>query len=213
MKTDIVIIGAGGFGREVKCLIDSINDSSKEKIYSIVGFIDDGIPIGSKIHGIEVLGGMDCLNDLPNNTKFVLAIGNPRTKKNIYHHLDPNSLVSLIHPNVKVNTTISVGKGSIICEGTVITCDIDIAECVTINLNCTVGHDSTIGKFTSIMPGTNISGEVELAEGVYVGTGATIINQVAVGEYTIVGAGAVVTKDLPPNCTAVGAPAKPIKFH
>lgn len=213
MRKEIVIIGGGGFGREVKCLADSINDSLNKEVYSIVGFIDDGIPVGTKIHGIEVLGGLEYLKNLPATISLVLAIGNPVTKKEIYKRLDPNALLTLIHPSVKLNNTISVGRGSIICEGTVITCDIDIAECVTINLNCTVGHDSKIGKFTSIMPGTNISGEVELAEGVYMGTGATIINQVAVGDYTIVGAGAVVTKDLPSNCTAVGAPAKPIKFH
>jgi len=63
------------------------------------------------------------------------------------------------------------------------------------------------------MPTVNISGEVDIQKGVYVGTGAKIINQLTIGEYTIVGAGAVVAKSLPKNCTAVGIPAKPIKFH
>jgi serine acetyltransferase len=59
----------------------------------------------------------------------------------------------------------------------------------------------------------NISGEVIAGECVYGGTGAKIINQVEIGEGTIIGAGAVVAKSLPPNCTAVGIPAKPVKFH
>lgn len=63
------------------------------------------------------------------------------------------------------------------------------------------------------MPLVNISGEVKIGEGVYVGTGAKIINQLEIGDYTIVGAGAVVSKTLPAKCTAVGVPAKPIKFH
>ena len=63
------------------------------------------------------------------------------------------------------------------------------------------------------MPSVNISGEVIVGEGVYVGTGAKIINQLEIGDYTIVGAGAVVAKPLPAKCTAVGVPAKPIKFH
>ena len=62
------------------------------------------------------------------------------------------------------------------------------------------------------MPSVNISGEVTIGEGVYIGTGAKLINQIEVGEYTIVGAGAVITKTLPSKCTAVGTPAKPIKF-
>jgi serine acetyltransferase len=63
------------------------------------------------------------------------------------------------------------------------------------------------------MPSVNISGEVHIEQGVYVGTGAKIINQLTIGKSTIVGAGAVVSKSLPENCTAVGIPAKPIKFH
>ena len=63
------------------------------------------------------------------------------------------------------------------------------------------------------MPTVNISGEVNIGEEVYVGTGAKIINQLEIGENTIVGAGAVVAKTLPANCTAVGIPAKPIKYH
>ena len=63
------------------------------------------------------------------------------------------------------------------------------------------------------MPSVNISGEVIIKEGVYIGTGAKIVNQLDIGENTIVGAGAVVSKSLPANCTAVGIPAKPIKFH
>ena len=63
------------------------------------------------------------------------------------------------------------------------------------------------------MPTVNISGEVTIGEGVYVGTGAKIINQLEIGKNTIVGAGAVVAKSLPADCTAVGVPAKPIKYH
>ena len=76
---------------------------------------------------------------------------------------------------------------------------------------CTVGHDITIKSYASFMPSVNISGEVIIHEAVYVGTGAKIINQLEIGENTIVGAGAVVSKSLPSNCTAVGIPAKVIK--
>ena len=63
------------------------------------------------------------------------------------------------------------------------------------------------------MPTCNISGEVVIEEGVYCGTGVKIINQTSIGAGAIIGAGAVVTKPIPANCTAVGMPAKPIKFH
>ncbi|MDT8414444.1 MAG: acetyltransferase, partial [Flavobacteriaceae bacterium] len=91
--------------------------------------------------------------------------------------------------------------------------NIYIEDFVTLNLSCTVGHDTTIKKFSSFMPSVNISGEVIIHEKVYVGTGAKIINQLEIGSETIIGAGAVVAKSLPEKCTAVGIPAKPIKFH
>ena len=78
---------------------------------------------------------------------------------------------------------------------------------------CTVGHDAMIDNYCSFMPSVNISGEVKVGEVVFVGTGAQIINQVEIGYNTIIGAGATVVKSLPANCTAVGMPAKPIKFN
>lgn len=82
-----------------------------------------------------------------------------------------------------------------------------------LNLGCTVGHDTIIKDYAAFMPSVNISGEVTIGAGVYVGTGAKIINQLEIGEYTIVGAGAVVAKTLPAHCTAVGVPARVVKFN
>jgi acetyltransferase-like isoleucine patch superfamily enzyme len=70
-----------------------------------------------------------------------------------------------------------------------------------------------IGDYCSFMPSVNISGEVVIEDLVYVGTGAKIINKVNVGKNTIIGAGTVVTKSLPSNCTAVGIPAKVVKMN
>jgi sugar O-acyltransferase (sialic acid O-acetyltransferase NeuD family) len=119
--------------------------------------------------------------------------------------IDPNAIIGV--------ENVSIGHGTVICAGVIITCDIDIKEYVTLNLSCTVGHDTVIKQFSSFMPSVNISGNVMIEKGVYIGTGAKIINQLKIGEKTIVGAGAVVAKSLPPNCTAVGIPAKPIKIN
>ena len=70
-----------------------------------------------------------------------------------------------------------------------------------------------MGDYSSFMPSVNVSGEVIIGNEVYVGTGAKIINQLEIGESTTIGAGAVVSKSIPANCTAIGIPAKPINFH
>ena len=121
---------------------------------------------------------------------------------------------SLIHPNVLIGSDeVIIGNGCIICASNIITVNISIGNFVILNLGCTVGHDTRIGDYCSFMPAVNISGEVIIENSVYVGTGAKIINLLTIGNSTIVGAGAVVSKSLPEKCTAVGIPAKPIKYH
>lgn len=209
---EIVIIGAGGFGREVKVLIDDINKISPTYIFK--GYYDDGFDKGILINGYRVLGSISDLNDSSTSMQVAVAIGDPNTKRRIIEQLNNPNIVypTLIHPSVICSEDfVSVGMGSIICAGNILTCNIEIQDFVILNLMCTVGHDTTIKRYSSIMPSVNISGEVILNESVYIGTGAKIINQLEIGENTIIGAGAVVSKSLPSNCTAVGIPAKIIK--
>jgi sugar O-acyltransferase (sialic acid O-acetyltransferase NeuD family) len=211
---NIIIVGAGGFGREVKTIIDALNKISKN--YNFLGYYDDNITKGTLVNNFPVLGSIADLNFQKTKLAVVLGIGNPKTKEKIIKSLSNDLLVfpTLIHPSVILSDDlVSIAKGCIICAGTIITCNISIGKFVTINLLCTVGHDTVIEEFSSFMPSVNISGEVRIEKSVYVGTGAKIINQLTIGKYTIVGAGAVVSKSLPENCTAVGIPAKPIKFH
>lgn len=212
---DIIIIGAGGFGREVQWLIEEINEAIPT--YNLIGFYDDGVKRGTSVNGLMVLGGIDDLILSGNHLAVAIAIGNPSIKQQVHLRLKANinfTFPNLIHPQVEVwNIGNTLGSGNIICKGNILTVNITLGSFIVLNLGCTVGHDTKIGDFCSIMPGVNLSGEVELHRNVYVGTGAKIINQLQIGENTIVGAGAVVFKSLPGNCTAVGIPAKPIKFH
>lgn len=212
---DIAIYGAGGFGREVACLVNAINEITPT--WNLIGFFDDGFLKNSIVNGIPVLGGIKDVNDWKKNLSLVLAIGSPRIKKMIFTQID-NCFISyptLVHPSVLIGDSrfVKIGRGCIICARVIITVNVKIDDFVTLNLDCTVGHDSNIGKYTSFMPTVNLSGEVDVGEEVYIGTGAKVINRLNIGVGTIVGAGAVVSKSLPPNCTAVGIPAKPIKFH
>lgn len=210
----IAIIGAGGFGREVKTIIDAINKVNP--LYDFIGFFDDGIAKGMLVNNYPILGGISDINAYDEELSIVVCIADPQIKKKVISKINnPNiNFPTITHPKVSVNQEfVAVGKGCVICEGTIITCNIEIKNFVILNLMCTVGHDTIIEDYCSFMPSVNISGEVKIEQGVYVGTGAKIINLLEIGENTIVGAGAVVSKSLPPNCTAVGIPAKPIKFH
>lgn len=215
MNEKIIIIGCGGFGREVKTLIDQINKI--KKTFELIGFIDDNKNSPNNINGLPYLGCIDILQlSQYKGVSLCFGIGDPMTKFKIYEGLKNEDFrfPTLIHPKAIISEDyVRIGKGCIITAGVIITCNINIEDFVTLNLSCTVGHDTTIKNFSSFMPSVNISGEVIIHERVYVGTGAKIINQLEIGKETIVGAGAVVAKSLPEKCTAVGIPAKPIKFH
>jgi sugar O-acyltransferase (sialic acid O-acetyltransferase NeuD family) len=209
---DIAIFGAGGFGREVKMLIDQINQSNPR--WRFYGYFDDGIQKNTLINGYPVKGTAQDLLTLDRELYVVFAIGNPKVKKSVVENAKVNEYLkfpTLVHPTVLMDTDfVHLGEGCIITANNVITTNINIGKHVIVNLSCTIGHDTSIGDYSSIMPGVNISGEVAMREGAYVGTGAKIINQLTLGEWSVVGAGAVVSKDVAPHTTVVGVPAKPL---
>jgi sugar O-acyltransferase (sialic acid O-acetyltransferase NeuD family) len=212
----IAIFGCGGFGREVlSIVIEKINAQQKE--WEFVGFYDENKEKGTLINNYPVLGGISELNAISSPLGLVIAIGDPSIKKKVLNLLN-NRIISfptLIHPNTVIanNKFSSIGEGCIVGPGNILSVNTKIGNHVIIDTLCSVGHDTIIKDFVSVMPGVNISGEVVIGEAVFIGTGAKIINRVEIGRETIVGAGAIVSKSLPAKCTAVGIPAKPIKFN
>lgn len=210
----IVIIGAGGFGREVGWLIERINGN--KPLWDLKGFIDDGIEAGTIIHGYPVLG---CVEDIIHWDEIlfvVCAIASPNIRRRIQKEISQNSNLvfpNLIDPSVMYSDTVILGQGNIICGGTIMTVDIEVGDFNIINLNCTIGHDVRISSFVTIYPNVSVSGNVKLNDFTEFGTGSQVIQGITVEQGTIVGAGAVVIRDLPGSCTAVGNPAKPIKYH
>lgn len=209
---DIVIVGAGGFGREVAWLIEDINEENPQ--WNILGFVDDNESIqGEQLGEYKVIGTTDYLMEKELNV--VIAIANPVIRQNIYNKIKDteNIFPTLIHPSAIFSDSVTFGQGVVISAGNIVTVDITIEDFVIIDRSCNIGHDTMINKFSTLLPSTTISGNVYIEENILIGTGSTIIQGLTVGKKSIIGAGAVVTKDIPENCTAVGVPAKPIKYH
>lgn len=209
---DIVIIGAGGYGREVTWLLEDINKENPQ--WNILGFIDDNESIqGKQLGEYKVIGTTDYLFE--KELTVVIAIANPFIRREVYNKLKDtkNIFPTLIHPSVIYSDSVTFGQGVIVSAGSIVTIDITIEDFVIIDRGCNIGHDTKISKFSTLLPSTTVSGNVHIEENLLIGTGSTIIQGLTLGENSIIGAGAVVTKDIPMNCTAVGIPAKPIKFH
>jgi sugar O-acyltransferase (sialic acid O-acetyltransferase NeuD family) len=212
--TPLVIFGAGGFAREVLELVRDINAESLT--YDVIGFLDDDRRLhGTVSNGLPVLGDSSWLERRLPLPAMVLGLGNPALKRRIAERVRGSirTFPVLIHPSVVMSKYVECGPGVIIAAGNILTCNIRLGEFTLLNLACTVGHDVAIDRFSTIAPGVNVSGEVHIQEGCDVGTGSVVIQRLSIGAWSVIGAGAVVTKDIPANCTAIGVPAKPFKFR
>ncbi|MEW6273939.1 MAG: acetyltransferase [Bacillota bacterium] len=212
----LVIIGAGGFAREVAWLVEDINAVKKE--WELLGFIDENpVNHGKVLNGYPVLGdfGFFVHRQFGETVYTVCAVGSPYAKINLVKKAAQCGLqfTNLIHPSVKMSRYVELGTGNIICAGNIITVNVSISNHIIVNLNCTIGHDVIIQDYVTILPGANISGGVKINNGCDIGTNVSVIQGINIGEWSIIGAGAVVIRDIPPYCTAVGVPAKPVKFH
>jgi sugar O-acyltransferase (sialic acid O-acetyltransferase NeuD family) len=211
---DLIIFGASGFGREVAWAAERQNKVGP--IWNILGFMDDDESIqGTEINRYKVLGRTTDVGKYP-EAYYVVAVGASRTREKIVSNMkavNPSiKFGTVIDPSVEMSDLVTIGEGTIICAHTIITVNIEIGSHVIINLDCTVGHDAILKDFVTLYPSVNVSGITQIGHAVELGTGMQIIQGKTVGDYSIVGAGAVVVKDIPAKCTAVGSPAKPIKF-
>lgn len=204
----LVIVGNGGFAREVEWLVERINAVSPT--WDFLGFIDNNQ------EDPKTIGNDEFAVAYQYELFVAIAIGTSGIREKIYNNYKRNPNLrfpNLIDPSVMISDRVGFGEGNIICAGTIITVDIQIGNCNIINLDCTVGHDAIIEDFVTVNPSVNISGNVHLSSGSNIGTGTQIIQGISVGNNIVVGAGAVVNRDLPANCTAVGIPAKVIKIR
>ena len=145
----------------------------------------------------------------------ICAVGNPVSKYNLVRRGNELGFeyVNLVHPNICMSRYVKMGTGNIICAGNILTVNITLGDHVILNLDCTVGHDAFIGNYCTVLPSVNLSGNSRLGEGCLIGTNSALIEGVSVGDWSIIGAGAVLTKNIPRHCTAVGIPARVIKYH
>jgi sugar O-acyltransferase (sialic acid O-acetyltransferase NeuD family) len=200
----LVIIGSGGFGREVF-------DVAGDQGIDVAGFVADYDQHLDEVAalGSAVLGGVDALSGL--DARFVVGVGSPSARRALDERaraLGSVAAPALRHSTSTVGREVRIGDGSVVCAHAAITTNCTLGRHDHVNLHASIGHDCVLGDFVTLAPGARISGHCTLADGVELGTNAAIIPGITVGEGAVIGAGAVVTKDVPPGVVAVGVPAK-----
>jgi sugar O-acyltransferase (sialic acid O-acetyltransferase NeuD family) len=204
----LIIIGAGGFGREI---LDTLNNINKiDKAYLIIGFVDNVISQGEIVNGIEVLGNDDIL-DTYTHVSVVIAIADPYVRKKYYdrykHKFD---FPIIIHPTAIVSEYANIGAGSIVQAFCIVAANSKIGVCVAINARSGVGHDAEVGDFTSIQSFCDITGNNKIGALCFLGTGVKIIPKLFIANESYLCAGAVVFKDILTKSKVLGNPGKVI---
>ena len=210
---DIAIYCAGGFGREIACLLRRINEAQSEPVWNLIGYFDDGVEKGTMIsHYAPVLGGMAELNAWDKEIAVTIAIGNSIVVKKIVEKItNPNiEFPNLIHPNFFVSDpeTFCIGKGNIIQGNCTATCNVSIGDFNIFNGSVVMGHDVNVGNFNTFMPAVRVSGEVKIGEYNFFGVGSIILQQIKIGNKVRLGAGSVLMTKPKEGFLYLGVPAK-----
>jgi len=216
MKTYYGLIGAGGYGREVIPLLRSSLENELLAGCAELYFVVEGIVDSITVNDYSVISLDDFLN-LPNSRRFNIAIGNSKVRERIADTCwkAGSTPYSIIAKNAVIMDANQVGNGAIISPFVTITSNVKIGSFFHANIYSYVAHDCVIGDFVTFAPSVKCNGNVIIEDHAYIGTGAVIKQgksnkPLKIGFGAVVGMGAVVTKNIPPQVTVIGNPARPL---
>lgn len=204
---DLVLIGGGGHCRSV---LASLRAAGR----AIRGILDPGLPQGSAVMGVSVLGGEDMLAELgAGGAEFLVtvgSVGNSAPRKALYEQALQAGLRPATHiaTSATVMENATVGAGSVVLEGAIINTGAVVGINCIVNTGAIIEHDVMVGDHAHLAPRCVICGEASIEADVFIGAGAVVIQRVGVGAGALIGAGAVVVSDVPQGATAVGCPAR-----
>jgi len=203
----ILIVGAGGFGREaLECCIDVIKGTGR----IISGFLDDN-PNALKGCNLDVnvLGTISDYNPKLDEI-CVLAIGKPVLRKKVFEQLKNKGahFMTLAHPTAYISPSADIGEGTILCPFSSVSTHAKIGVGVLLNFYANVGHDAVVGNFTVMNVHSNVNGFSELEECVFLGGHSVVLPRVKVGARAKIGAGSTAMRNVKSEMTVVGVPAQ-----
>ncbi len=204
---NIIIVGAGGFGREVfHWLQDWIGfDTNRRYAFQIKGFLglddkeldDFDLPVG--------ILGHEGTYKFQEDDLFVMAVGQPALKRKIANRMIElkAEFFTLVHPTAIVCSSAKIGVGVVLCPFSIVSSDVRLGDFAMLNTQASIGHDCKVGDYCVLSGYASLNGFVTLEDEVFLGTRATVVASKTVGSQSNVSAHALVVSDVPKQTTVL----------
>jgi sugar O-acyltransferase (sialic acid O-acetyltransferase NeuD family) len=211
----LIVLGAGGFGQEIVWAVRNMNAATPR--YEVAGYCDDDpAKKGLEIYGTPVLGRLEEVDrGSREKPRFICAVGNnPDRERIVARALAAGWLpATVLDPSVIVAEHASVGDGTYVGAGSILSPYARIGRFVIINHHCSIGHNSTLEDFVQISPGGRISGGCRIEAGASLGSNAVVAPGRSIGRGSTLGACSFAMTDIPDHVTAIGTPARTVLHH
>ena len=199
MSESIVLIGGSG---HAKVVIDCIRASGG----NVFGILDDGIPAGTQVLGVPVLGVCAEWPEYQDHP-FLIAIGSNRVRRMLAEKMNVR-WATVVHPRATVSPYAQLGEGTVVMPRAVINACATVGKHCIINTGAVAEHDNLLGDYVHLSPNAALGGTVEIGAGTHIGIGACVRNNIHICKDCTVGAGAAVVKDITAPGTYIGTPTR-----
>jgi sugar O-acyltransferase (sialic acid O-acetyltransferase NeuD family) len=215
---ELVIVGAGGLGRETAAAVRAQNAASTTPSFARLGFLDDDPALsGTSVDGVPVLGPVDpeLLATMP-DAQVVVCTGGVSDRfswRRIVARLGlpTDRYATVVHPSAVLADGCTLGPGSVVLAAVVATTAVELGAHVVVMPTTVVTHDDAVGSFVTFGAGVKLAGGVTVGDGAYLGAGALVREGGHIGAWSVVGMGAVVLGDVPTGEAWVGNPARRLR--
>ena len=203
----ILIVGAGGFGREVLCWI---RDTWPEHQNQIAGFLAADDPASKSLPcRLSILASPLTYEPEPEDL-LLLAIGIPRARRAVAESLlaKGSRFLTLVHPTAILAPSATIGIGSIVCPFSVVSDAARIGRFALLNYHSSLGHDASVGDYAVLSPYATLGGNAHVHDDVFMGLHATVGPGRTIGSRSKISANSCALADVPPESMVYGSPGR-----
>lgn len=208
----LIIIGARGAGRQT--FLTATRSLGYGYDFAVKGFLDGKMDALDGFDGYPpILSSVEDYQ-LQKDDVFICALGDPKWRK-FYADIilqKGGEFISLIDKTARIGLNAQIGKGCVIRDYAIVSCDVIVGNFVYIQPFTVIGHDAVVKDYCHLNTYAFMGGFSEMGDLSVIHTHGTLLPHKKMGVGTTIGAGSVAMSNVKDGSTVVGIPAKRIKI-